>query len=155
MIAVQTPSGPKTVAALSILTPSGAKNIARGSILTPTGAKDFFVSGSGGGLTVEASPISATGVGSASGTTDVVTNAVTVTVTGGTAPYTYAWDQESGDAVWSITAPTAMTTRFIATVDADSTESGSFSCTVTDARGRTGTVTVTANAYNYSGLVGF
>lgn len=73
----------------------------------------------------------------------VVTTAnETVTVTGGTAPYTYAWTRVAGNLAVTATAPAANITSFQATV----TDSGSpyityFQVTVTDASG----ATVTSN----------
>lgn len=83
--------------------------------------------------------ISATKSASASGafSSGVVTTATeTVTVSGGTAPYTYAWTRVAGNLAIVATAPAAATTNFQATV----TDSGSpyiayFQVTVTDTNG--------------------
>lgn len=71
----------------------------------------------------------ATGAAS-SGT--VTSDSQAVTVTGGTAPYTYAWSYVSGSLAISITSPTGSSTTFSATVDDGSPEEAVFKCTVTD-----------------------
>ena len=106
-----------------------------------------------GGFTVNASPLSAIGSGSSAADIDVTTNDITATPVGATAPYTYAWTEVSSSAVWTILSPTASTTRFRAVdVPGNSSATAVFLCTVTDSRGRTGTVEVTAEAYNFGGF---
>lgn len=156
MIGVQTPGGGKEVATFSILTADGAKDIARGSILTADGSKDFFVSGGGAGLTLEAMPITATGSGGSGSTITVTTNSISVNVSGGTGPFTYAWTEVGvSTADWTILSPSASSTRFSAPVETASFESANFRCTVTDARGRTGTIDVPATVYNFGSFGSF
>lgn len=74
----------------------------------------------------------------------VQSSPVTVTVSGGVAPFTYAWTRDSGSATINATLPAAATTRFSATVPYDSEVSANFVCTVTDANGATATASVLA-----------
>jgi hypothetical protein len=74
------------------------------------------------------------GSASSSGIADSqTTGSVTVTPSGGTAPYTYAWTWASGGASITITSATAATTTFsAATLAIGETRSGQARCTVTD-----------------------
>lgn len=67
------------------------------------------------------------------------TESVTITITGGTAPYTIAWDT-AGDI--DPTSPTAATTTFSAFVPSGTTLSEQKTCTVTDATSATATTTI-------------
>jgi hypothetical protein len=80
------------------------------------------------------------------GSSTVTTNAVTVTPTGGTAPYTYAWAYVSGD-TFTIDASTAATTTFTRTVGSSTMYSAVYRCTVTDAAAATATIDVTVTAW--------
>lgn len=67
---------------------------------------------------------------------NVTTGLITCTVTGGTAPYTYAWEQVSGTSLISIDDAADDDTTFTVTGAFDSiTYDGSFRCKVTDANG--------------------
>ena len=150
MIGVQTPTGAKGVAAFGIRTADGNKAVARASILTADGSKDFFVEGGmAGSLILSIDPVSAVGSGASAGSTTVFTNSVTTTATGGTAPYSYAWARTSGSTSWSINSPSSASTRFSILVAPSAVEDGEFECTVTDARGRTGTISINAAAFNF------
>jgi hypothetical protein len=63
----------------------------------------------------------------------VVTPSTTVTVTGGTSPYTHSWATTNPDA--TATAPPAATTAFEATVDPGGSVVATFIDTVTDNNG--------------------
>ena len=152
MITLRTATGDKAISAMTLRTPTGDKGILRATLRTPTGDKVIFDSTSGGPFTVEASPISAVGSGFVAGPVSVKTNTITVTATGGTAPYTYAWTRVSGPAGFNILSPTSNATRFAITLDQGEDATALFRCTVTDARARTGTVDVEANASNYGSL---
>lgn len=67
---------------------------------------------------------------------------VTVTPSGGTGPYTYAWTHESGDSAVQVTAPTSATTGFVGNIGKNQTKSAIKRCTVTDSLGATTSVTV-------------
>ncbi len=61
----------------------------------------------------------------------VTTNSVTVTVAGGTGPFTYAWALVSGD-TFTPNSPTSATTNFSTSLTAGQEKSGVYRCTVTD-----------------------
>lgn len=70
----------------------------------------------------------------------------TATVTGGTAPYTYAWTIEPGSSNPAAFSPTnAATTTFTATLTPPSTAGGWYDCTVTDANGLKATARIPVN----------
>lgn len=75
------------------------------------------------------------------------TNPVTVTVAGGTAPYTYAWSllDYTSAIPPTATAPTSATSAFFQTgMASGDVENSTWRCTVTDANGATGFVDITA-----------
>lgn len=112
--------------------------------------------GGGGGFTASASPATVYGARSVNGVVSVMTETTTATATatGDVAPFTYAWSKLSGDAMWSITSPTAQTTRFaFEAVGPGESNVGTFRCTVTDRFGKTvNTNTVEANVSNFGGF---
>ena len=94
--------------------------------------------------------LSATSVSGFSFGGTVFTNNVTVTPSGGQAPYTYAWVLSSGDG--EISYPTAATTNFYDTPGIEVTTSGQFICTVTNALGSIAVSDpVTATFFDYGG----
>jgi hypothetical protein len=98
-------------------------------------------------FTAQALPDTVFGAASRPGTATVYTNQTSVTVTGGRAPYTYAW---STDPSFSVTAINSPATTFRAGVDSGDTLEADFFCTVTDAAGRTAvTNSVHASVTNY------
>ncbi len=87
----------------------------------------------------------------------VTTSNVTVTPTGGAAPYSYAWAEVSGPfADWSILSPSSASTAFRkGLVSPGDNEFATYACTVTDANGNSVVSdTITANVANYGGLGG-
>lgn len=151
MISIQTPAGPKALFLRGIQTPAGKKSIAKASVLTPGGDKIVWDSATAlTALTVIAQPPYVSGAAATSTPIDITTNATEVQASGGTAPYTYSWaGSEPG---WTITSPAGRSTSFTHTADGGGAGTAGFTCTVTDARGATGTVDVTAHAINYGGL---
>ncbi|MES2904003.1 MAG: hypothetical protein V4696_07445 [Pseudomonadota bacterium] len=93
------------------------------------------------------------GAGSSGSSIPVTTNVVSVTVAGGSAPYTYAWARDdAGAPSWTINNPTDDSSSFTVTVAASGIETAEFECTVTDADGATVTTNLTyASAENYGG----
>ena len=152
MISLRTPDGDAEIGTVSVLTPDGDKLIGRISVLTPDGDKLIYDSatGGGGGLAVNIDPALVIGSALTDDPATVTTATATASVTGGTAPYTFAWALDSGNVGWTATNPTAATTSFrFATIGPGDSEFGVFEVTVTDARGRTATGTVEVQAYNY------
>jgi hypothetical protein len=87
------------------------------------------------GFKVSASPSSTTGYCYSPGFTTAITGIVTANVTGGTAPFTYAWTADSG---WSALSPTNYATSFRSPGLSPGDEAnGSAYVTVTDANGAT------------------
>lgn len=64
------------------------------------------------------------------------TNSVTITASGGTQPYTYAWSKVSGDTL-TISSATSATVNWTASGTAPQTLSAVWNCVITDAAGRT------------------
>lgn len=105
---------------------------------------DITLPGGGGGpLSVVASPGDAYGI--AIGTTlagPVTSNAVTLTATGGTAPYTYLWELVSGDSAVIPDSPNSASTTFSAVVYHNQTKEAVYRGKVTDAAAATQSVTI-------------
>lgn len=151
MITLRTSAGDKAIAAMTLRTPSGDKGIARATLRTPTGDEVIFDATSSESLPASSSPINAVGAETSDADTNVETNFVTVTVTGGTEPYLYLWTQISGTpSDWSINSTNSRTTSFTGLdVPGGGSFEAIFRCSVSDARGRTGSVDVNARAINY------
>lgn len=99
-------------------------------------------------ITVAKNPPSVSGTRTTPGT--VTTTSVTVTPSGGTAPYTYQWllqsyDQPSAPIAVNPTNPTTAFRQSMANYD--DSGYGDFKCIVTDSLGFTGSTTVRANFY--------
>jgi hypothetical protein len=88
--------------------------------------------------------------GARSGAGDATTSTTTVTVTGGTTPYTILWARTGGDSGPAATAGTAFTTAFSGTLAIGESLISEFTGTVTDANGATDTVVVTSALYEIS-----
>lgn len=137
-VAVNTASGTKTVGKIHVNTASGTKTVANGYVRTADGLEAFYQSlasgGSGGSSAITVSPAGAGGGASSSSSITVYSSYVTVTPSGGTAPYSYSWSKVSGDAI-TANAPTSATTNFSANLAPGDFLSAVFKCAVTDAAG--------------------
>lgn len=104
-------------------------------------------------LAVSLSPTAAAfGAGVSSASIPVTTAEVTAVATGGTPPYTYAWNRDdTGSPSWSIDSPSSATTSFTcSTVGPAVYRSAEFECVVTDSLGATITsALVYATVENY------
>lgn len=67
---------------------------------------------------------------------------VTVSATGGTGPYTYAWIHVSGDSAVQVGAPTSGLTGFVGNIGKNQSKSAVKRCVVTDSLGATAIVDV-------------
>lgn len=147
MSAIRTPSGLATLAAISLRDGASVlQSVASGSIRTVAGLRAFFSA-----MSVSAAPDPA-GFGNSTGAILVTTGSPAVaTVSGGVAPYTYAWRQTDGSD-WTITTDTALSTTFSIPVDPATLEDGTFVCDVTDSTGFVATSNeVTATCTNLGG----
>jgi len=104
--------------------------------------------GGTGGLSASASPSAVYGSVASGRTARVSTNGTTVAVSGGTAPYAYAWDNPSD---WTVNSSGGYAT-FSALVIPGDEKTETFPCSVTDAKGVVTTASVLATVSNsYSG----
>ena len=72
----------------------------------------------------------------------IISEVATVTASGGTSPYTYAWTQVSGSSAVACDSPSASSTTFSTTIYKGTSRSAVYRCTVTDAAMDTTTVDV-------------
>lgn len=99
--------------------------------------------GGGGGLSATASDGLLTKVSSSGeACPEITSQSTTITATGGTGPYTYAWSRVSGDSAILVTNATSATTDFYANI-CFGTRDAVWRCTVTDSLSATTTVDVT------------
>jgi hypothetical protein len=117
---------------------SGTLTTQNQNVATVTGAA------SGGALVATINRPAVSGNRSGPGT--ATTGSVTVTASGGTGPYTYAWTNVSGE-TFTVTSPTAASTTFSITVAADDVKTAEYRCTVTDSLAATYAVDVSVTAF--------
>lgn len=143
----------RTISGISIRDAANVlQTIQKAQVRTATGLKTVFENfGDGAGVSV--SPLEVNGYGYSKTLITVSTDYTGVTVTGGTPPYTYLWTKITGDANWSIAAPTNPNTFFRRSgVSQGTSWSASFHCTVTDSIGQISVSdTVAANVENTYG----
>jgi len=137
MIQVRTASGLADLATVKVRDAGGLSAIAAVKVRTASGL-DTVWSGVGSTLAAVIAP-TAFGGAAGSGSIAVSSEVVSVSVTGGKAPYTYLWSKVGApDANWTIPFATAFETRFThAAVPAYDSRTAAFKCTVTDANGAT------------------
>lgn len=148
-------SGIDAIGAISVRSVSGLAAIGFG-LIRDTDSLETFFSPAGGAFTVDVPP-TAYGGAAANFPIAVTSESVTVTISGGRAPFTFAWERTDdilGD--WSIINPASQSTAFrVAGLGPGVGDTAEFACTVTDANGTeviTGNVLVYAE--NYGGLGG-
>lgn len=159
MIRVKTLTGIKAAAEVSIRDAAAALKVV-GNVWLRDAAnvlKLAYSSTATGAFTVSASPLTAFGARTGSGGLAITSEQVTVTITGGAAPYTYVWTLVSAlSGTWTIQDSTSATARFTcAGVPVGDSYVAEFKCTVTDARGvSSDSATVTVTCTNYGDLGG-
>ena len=127
----------------------GPDSVAQGSEARTNGFFAFGTDGkvyygtaeltTGDPLTVTTSLDQSTYVGSVS---PQVTASVTITASGGSSPYTYAWTKVTGD-TFTVTSPTAASTTFSTSADNQTDgEQAIYRCTVTDDDGNKASIDV-------------
>lgn len=133
MSGFRTPDGLSAIAAVHV---RGADvdliSISAGKVRNQAGVlKTFFSS-----MAAVASPPSLVAYGNDPGPVDIHTGSVTVSVTGGAPPYTYAWARTDADAdTWLIEDADGPTTTFTCTAADVGGHSAAFACTVEDSAG--------------------
>lgn len=159
MIRVKTTTGVKAAAEVSIRDAAAALKVV-GSVWLRDAAnvlKLAYSSSATGAFIVSANPLTAFGARTGSGPLAITSEEVSVTITGGAAPYTYAWSLVFAyDGTWSIQSSTSDRTRFsCSAVPLGESYVAEFKCTVTDARGvSSDSATVTVTCTNYGDLGG-
>lgn len=149
MIRFRDAAGLKPVGKVRIRTPAGLVEIGAIRSRDAAGLKTYLTAAGQGALAATVQPMSAYGGRLSSTATDVPTEQVTVTATGGREPYAYAWAKLTGDASWSCDNPGLATTRFRRSgVEPGLTYTSTWRCTVTDGANATTTVDVPATAEN-------
>lgn len=110
-------------------------------IRTTDGTQEFYRRG----IRPSANPTAVNGYSSAS-FRPAITSSVTVSVDGGTAPYSHVWTRTSGSAGYALSANSATTTfAYPGSGDSYSSARAVFTDTVTDANGLTAQVSVSAD----------
>jgi len=150
-VSLHTVAGPKTIVEVEARDAGNVSRVIKeGWIRTTDGLKQLF-----GEFIVSLSRSSLTAHTNSAMTVPVTSLPVTCNVTGGSAPYSYAWSKTSGAAGWSIDSPSAASTTFTSpALGPGDEEVATFICTVTDAAGHvlaSSAVTITARNI-YGGL---
>jgi hypothetical protein len=157
VIHAQTPDGAKDLILRGWKGPRGLKGFTQGRITTPAGDKKIWDGTVSTSLVITASPMQVLGAGfvapggSVSAQTD--STQASASSSDGTGPFAYVWTKTYDDGAggtWTITNPNSSSTTFWASA-VSSQSYATFRCTVTDARGATGTVDVQASVRAYSG----
>lgn len=137
----------RTLSRLSVWDGTALVRIGRAKVMDSDGVTLRTVATFTTPLSATYSPLGVFAVGASNTPLSLTTNAVTVTPSGGTGPYTYAWTVHAYSAATSPTIGNAAlaTTAFTqSAVDPDTTETATFRCTVTDAFAQTAQVDVPA-----------
>lgn len=147
MSRVRSATAQQSIVGISVRDGAAAlQRVQAGLVRTVAGLKAFF-----GAMSVSLSSESVAGFQNSSSAALVTTGPATATPSGGSAPYTYLWEQVGGSD-WTINSPTAATTTFGISVDAGDNKSTTFTCTVTDGTGFEATsAEISASAVNLGG----
>lgn len=155
MISIRTTTGLKRIAAVRIRTSTGLKGVASVKIRTSTELREIYNQAPpGGAFEVNAIPLSPFGGAASNAAVTITTEVVSVTASGGVAPYTFAFRQTDAEPSWSISVVGDGQARFsrINVGPADSW-TASFACEVTDGAGRkVDSQPITASVTNYGGF---
>jgi hypothetical protein len=139
----------RVIARIRISDPSGVeRTIQRVRGIDPTGVERILWSGFSG-LVTPTEGVS--GTDDVAGLADITTGTATVNLAGGTAPFTYAWEEIDNDPYfdWTINSPTAAASTFTcADVPPGSLVRTTFRCTITDDDGIECTALVEAEVRN-------
>ena len=139
MIRVQTSTGIKAATEVRVRDAGAALQIVGNVWLRDkaNALKLVYSSTATGAFTVSASPLTAFGGRTGGAGLTITSEEVGVTITGGAAPYTYAWSLVSAaSGTWAIQSATSDRTRFTCSgVPVGDSYIATFKCTVTDARG--------------------
>lgn len=143
MISLRDSGGLSAIARIRVRDASGLHDIGQVYLRDSTGLHPLFST-----FSAAAAPTANYGYGTSATPIIVTTNFCTVSVTGGTPPFTYLWTPVDGS--WAAVYPTSYTTPFRSpSLDASQGSDTTFTCLVTDANGNTTTTnSVTAEAVN-------
>lgn len=134
----------KNIATLSVAVDGVLRPAKRVRVLRGNTLREVFSTAAP--LSVALLPEQVFGYSYAPGPAPVTSEVMTATVSGGRAPFTYAWGQSGG---FFITAPTNASTQFSKLIFGSS-ETGIVTCRVTDANGQQATATGFVELTNYN-----
>lgn len=158
MIRARTSTGVKAIAALRLRDAGGVKAIANVRVRDASNVlRLVYSSSTGGAFTVTAVPLVAFGGRTGGGPLSITSEEVSLSITGGAAPYSYAWELISAiDGTWTIESPTESKTRFVVNaVPLGDSYVATFKCVVTDARGASASsANIDVTCTNYGDLGG-
>ncbi|MEW9855933.1 hypothetical protein [Novosphingobium sp. M1R2S20] len=154
MIRVREASGALPIGVVRARGTSGLQAIATIRVRETDGLKTVYTDAGPGTFNVSAIPLAPNGAVASSFTSNVTTEVVTVTATGGVEPYTFAFRQTDSATGWSISVVGNGQARFTrSSVGQGQTWQADFKCEVTDAAGRKiDTPTIQATVTNYGGI---
>lgn len=142
MTAIRDTSVNQKIMAISVRDAANVlQSVKTGVARDSSAARVFFSS-----LAVEITPNPLGALGYSPGTVSPSTPFASAVISGGLAPYTYAWTADGG---FSVSNPTASSTKFVSPglAPGDSAD-GTGYLTITDANGATADATVPLNSYN-------